>query len=92
MSSWVSCSKYLPKSIVKNNNKIGYDLPFLYWLNHDKKIKINVINLLLEAKQKKFYNFININKIINDVKNNNITDHMFLWQLINSIKWEKSNT
>jgi len=84
--------KYLPKSIVKNNNKIGYDLPFLYWLNHDKKIKINVINLLLEAKQKKFYNFININKIINDVKNNNITDHMFLWQLINSIKWEKSNT
>jgi len=83
--------KHLPKSIIKNNNKTGYDLPFLYWLNNDHNIKTSVINLLLEAKQKKFYNFININKIISDLKNNNFTDNMFLWQLVNAIKWEKSN-
>ena len=67
-------------------------MPFLYWLNNDHNIKTNVVNLLLEAKQKKFYNFININKIIKDLKNDNFTDNMFLWQLVNSIKWEKSNT
>ncbi len=83
--------KKLPNEILTNKGKIGFDVPFQYWLKKNKKMKKFVIDNIHFAKNNDLFQFLDLKKIINDIKKNYSYDSMFIWQLSNSIMWLKKN-
>ena len=79
----------LPKKIINNRSKIGFDVPFEYWIKKNKKFRMFILDNLNFAANEKIFKFLDLKKIDNDIRKNRIINSMFVWQLINSIMWFK---
>lgn len=83
--------KKLPKQITTNRAKIGFDVPFQYWIKKDQKFKQFILDNLNYAENNKLFKFLDLKKVNNDIIKNYNYNSMFVWQLINSIMWLKKN-
>ena len=79
----------LPNQITTNRAKIGFDVPFQYWIKKDQKFKQFILDNINYAESNKLFKFLDLNKVKNDIIKNYDYNSMFIWQLINSIMWLK---
>lgn len=84
-------NRKLPNQITSNRAKIGFDVPFQYWIKKNKKLKEFILDNLDFAENNKLFKFLDLKKVNNDIKKNYSYNPMFVWQLINSIMWLKKN-
>tara|TARA_B110000027_G_scaffold134266_1_gene166214 strand:- start:40 stop:1770 length:1731 start_codon:yes stop_codon:yes gene_type:complete len=71
----------LPNQITTNRAKIGFDVPFQYWIKKNKKLKEFVLDNLDFAENNKLFQFLDLKKVNNDIKKNHSYNSMFVWQL-----------
>jgi len=73
----------LPNQITTNRAKIGFDVPFQYWIKKDQKFKQFILDNINYAESNKLFKFLDLNKVKNDIIKNYDYNSMFIWQLIN---------
>ena len=84
-------NRKLPNQITSDRAKIGFDVPFEYWIKKNKKLKEFIIGNLDFAENNKLFKFLDLKKVHYDIRKNYSYNPMFVWQLINSIMWLKKN-
>ena len=86
----------LPKSIIDNKSKIGFNVPFSEWMFSDKKIFMFILKNLRIFSNYRFSNFIEMKSLIKDFSNKNqklktTNNTMFIWQITNFTMWYEQN-
>ena len=86
----------LPKSIIENKSKIGFNVPFSEWMYSEKKIFMFILKNLRIFSNYRFSNFIEMKSLIKDFSNKNqklktTNNTMFIWQITNFTMWYEKN-
>jgi len=84
--------EYLPKSIIENKKKIGFNVPFAEWMYKDKDLYRYILKHIYYFKNLPIKNLVKIDKLIFDYKSKkqclmNTENSMFIWQLVNLTMW-----
>ena len=80
----VSMNGILPHNILNRRDKIGFATPERVWFSKKRK---DILFLLLENRNL-LSDFVSIDVIIEDLKNNEIIqDHSFVWRVLNLALW-----
>lgn len=86
----------LPKSIINNKSKIGFNVPFSEWMFNNNNMHNFILGKLENFFDKEIIKFIKLDKLIKDFKSKNkklqnTENSMFIWQLVNFIMWRNYN-